>query len=479
MEASLARRSRSEQEEGQGSRPAGGAQAQVERTGDHPESGGESGWSGPWSECGVVDRGGRGNHARLPPPARRRRRRRAGPSTALPGPLPPDGIPADTAPSASARAPPRVLRRRGRLRPRGAVSAEGGGSVVVVRRRRRRWRRLEAVDDGDLPSPLAGRGRDRSPGGGVASARERRRRPDVRRRRLLRASHLGGEDREVARRLESALLRRSKVSTAAVQFRFRRGAGRRSGGVVRRPSASAPEGCPRGVAGARLPRLPVRLVPPGRSLGVPGLLGLGPGVSREPGGVLRRLGERLGDPHRPNDHHGQALGNADGGVGRAAESVRDRGTLAGVRHRGSDRRRVVVPGMFGGGNPSLRGPKCLFVGSTNDGAVSPGRALDALRMNDFSFLDERTARSRSWGRLAPRTCLIFEGAGAPNHISFLDEGTNDAMVDFLSPLLPVARALKVPVLDFDKYQVSRDSVATGRAVIPLVVEYLAQTMGVS
>ena len=55
--------------------------------------------------------------------------------------------------------------------------------------------------------------------------------------------------------------------------------------------------------------------------------------------------------------------------------------------------------------------------------------------------------------------VLFESALGgealpPNHISFLSEQTNDALVNFLSPLLPVARAIEVPVLDFDKYQVS-------------------------
>eukprot|EP00584_Thalassiosira_punctigera_P014540 CAMPEP_0172576712 /NCGR_PEP_ID=MMETSP1067-20121228/137863_1 /TAXON_ID=265564 ORGANISM="Thalassiosira punctigera, Strain Tpunct2005C2" /NCGR_SAMPLE_ID=MMETSP1067 /ASSEMBLY_ACC=CAM_ASM_000444 /LENGTH=415 /DNA_ID=CAMNT_0013369389 /DNA_START=32 /DNA_END=1279 /DNA_ORIENTATION=- len=130
-----------------------------------------------------------------------------------------------------------------------------------------------------------------------------------------------------------------------------------------------------------------------------------------------------------------------------------------------------------GGGPSLRGPGCLFVGSVGDGAVSVGRALDALREGGFASLDEDAVRSRSWGELPPRSCLIFcDPRNAPNHISFLAEETNDAMVEFLSPLLPVARALGIPVLDFDKYQTSRDSVATGNVVVPLVVDYFSQRM---
>ena len=131
-----------------------------------------------------------------------------------------------------------------------------------------------------------------------------------------------------------------------------------------------------------------------------------------------------------------------------------------------------------GGYPSLRGPHCLFIGSVNDGAVSVTRAADALRENSFVSLSKDTVRSRSREcELPSRACLIFNNPDAPpNHISFLAEGTNDAMVTFLSPLLPLARLLGVPVLDFDKYQTSRDSKATGEVVIPLIVDFLTQKM---
>ena len=130
-----------------------------------------------------------------------------------------------------------------------------------------------------------------------------------------------------------------------------------------------------------------------------------------------------------------------------------------------------------GGYPSLRGPNCLFVGSINDGAVPLIRAAGALRENNFEFLDEEAVRSRLWEILPSRAAIIFRNqSNAPNHISFLAEGPNDAMVEFLSPLLPVASALGIPVLDFDKYQLSRDSKATGEVVVPLIVDYLKQKM---
>ena len=130
-----------------------------------------------------------------------------------------------------------------------------------------------------------------------------------------------------------------------------------------------------------------------------------------------------------------------------------------------------------GGAPSLRGPKCLFVGSINDGAVSISRAVVSIQQNNFIALDESAVQNQAWGKLPARASLLFgERRNAPNHISFLAEGPNDAMVQFLSPLLPVARAANIPVLDFDKYQVSRDSKETGNVVIPLVVDYMKQMM---
>jgi len=48
------------------------------------------------------------------------------------------------------------------------------------------------------------------------------------------------------------------------------------------------------------------------------------------------------------------------------------------------------------------------------------------------------------------------------------------MIEFLSPLLLVALGLGIPVLDFDRYQISRNSKATAAIVNPLIVKYLKQ-----
>lgn len=65
-----------------------------------------------------------------------------------------------------------------------------------------------------------------------------------------------------------------------------------------------------------------------------------------------------------------------------------------------------------------------------------------------------------------------------NHIDFLSSGTNDAMVDFLSPLLPIARTLKVPLLDFDKYAEIPKSEECRVAIEGDIIEFFKDNLGV-
>lgn len=118
------------------------------------------------------------------------------------------------------------------------------------------------------------------------------------------------------------------------------------------------------------------------------------------------------------------------------------------------------------------GGNILAITSLNDGLVTLSR-LESMLPSDFARLQEATMMSNP---LPSRAVLIFDREDAPNHISFLAGNVNDSMVSFLSPLLPVAQALSIPVLDFDKYKESRDSVATANVVIPLVSSYLKQYM---
>ena len=130
------------------------------------------------------------------------------------------------------------------------------------------------------------------------------------------------------------------------------------------------------------------------------------------------------------------------------------------------------------GSSSQISGKVLFVSSMNDGVVQiRNRGGMGLIPSDYIRLEEaQLSQLESSGTLPKRAVMVFDRPDAPNHISFLTEGVNDAMVDFLSPLLPVAQALSIPVLDFDRYKESRDSIATAEVVKPLVTSYLKQHM---
>lgn len=135
--------------------------------------------------------------------------------------------------------------------------------------------------------------------------------------------------------------------------------------------------------------------------------------------------------------------------------------------------------VFLAGPPNERedtvGGDILFISSVNDGAVT----MDRLRSSIPSDLERLTEGGEfNVHNIPRRSAYVFEKLDAPNHISFLAEGPNNAMIDFLSPLLPVAQALSIPVLDFDKYKISQDSGKTAQVVIPLVVSYLKKCMDV-
>jgi hypothetical protein len=141
--------------------------------------------------------------------------------------------------------------------------------------------------------------------------------------------------------------------------------------------------------------------------------------------------------------------------------------------------RVCIAGFPGGAAAQIPG-SVLFVSSMNDGAVSLSRFGGKSAIPpDYVQLDEKelfVSATAAQKELPSRAALIFDRPDAPNHISFLAEGVNDAMIDLLSPLLPVAQALSIPVLDFDRYQVSRDSQVTAEVMRPLITRYLKQHM---
>lgn len=131
---------------------------------------------------------------------------------------------------------------------------------------------------------------------------------------------------------------------------------------------------------------------------------------------------------------------------------------------------------------STVGGRVLFISSVNDGLVTSwggGFEIpeDYTIVNnykdgneDLQWQQQLTAALASQHQ---RVAYIFrDTATAPNHISYLSETVNDAMLNFLSPLLPVTKLLGIPVLDFDKYATSRDSIPTGAILKPLITTFL-------
>jgi pimeloyl-ACP methyl ester carboxylesterase len=118
------------------------------------------------------------------------------------------------------------------------------------------------------------------------------------------------------------------------------------------------------------------------------------------------------------------------------------------------------------------GGRLLFISSVNDGAVKWGGGIRVPE--DYTMLQESQliGGGRASIMIPDRAALVFDRSNAPNHISFLSENVNDAMVSFLSPLLPVAQAFEIPVLDFDKYVISRDSAQTAAVLKPLISDFL-------
>jgi hypothetical protein len=138
----------------------------------------------------------------------------------------------------------------------------------------------------------------------------------------------------------------------------------------------------------------------------------------------------------------------------------------------------------------------LFISSVNDGAVKWGGGIripdEYTILEESQLFDTITAENSIGGgrssvitptmmnmktmtgttKIPDRSALVFDREDAPNHISFLAENVNDAMISFLAPLLPIAQAFEIPVLDFDKYVTSRDSAKTAEKLKPLILNFL-------
>jgi len=142
--------------------------------------------------------------------------------------------------------------------------------------------------------------------------------------------------------------------------------------------------------------------------------------------------------------------------------------------------RVCIAGGFRGDTRSIgKDSPVLIMSSMNDGAVTYARVKDTIP-RDFVPLNENYIAFKDdvaiMQDIPPRASFLFEGSEAPNHISFLSENVNDCMIDFLSPILPIALALGIPVLDFDRYKVSQDSDRTAQTMLPVIKKFLKQNM---
>ncbi|GAX22077.1 hypothetical protein FisN_6Hh325 [Fistulifera solaris] len=135
--------------------------------------------------------------------------------------------------------------------------------------------------------------------------------------------------------------------------------------------------------------------------------------------------------------------------------------------------RVLISGFTRQRDGSPVQGNYLLVTSMGDGLanrfLSSPDAIppDVVRLSESSILNQPIPK---------RAAIVYDRPDSPNHISFLTESTNDVMIEYLSPLLPVARLFNIPVLDFDRYQVSRDSKVTAEVYHPLIVKYMEQEM---
>ena len=131
--------------------------------------------------------------------------------------------------------------------------------------------------------------------------------------------------------------------------------------------------------------------------------------------------------------------------------------------------RVLIAGRA----PERPTSPLLFISSVNDGTVRFSGPISIS--SDYTVLEEDDSLSKLTS-IPSHSALIFNRPDGPNHISYLSKGVNDAMIQLLSPLLPVAQALSIPVLDFDKYQLSQDAEPTFEIVRPLIVNFMLQHM---
>ena len=150
--------------------------------------------------------------------------------------------------------------------------------------------------------------------------------------------------------------------------------------------------------------------------------------------------------------------------------------------------RIPIAGFFGE-NPDIKNDPLLVIASEGDnvislypkdsGAFGPQKGIASevkslgLDVEEFDGNSSSSLSKLSDSSPPPAKAFIkYTGAGSPCHISFLSSRTNDGMVTALAPLLPLARLLKIPLLDFDVYESTRDSDKVLKELVPAVSAWL-------
>jgi len=112
-----------------------------------------------------------------------------------------------------------------------------------------------------------------------------------------------------------------------------------------------------------------------------------------------------------------------------------------------------------------------------NGAPSPAEALSLSRVSGSHPFSTFESPRAAYAEPPPprRGVLLFrEGQEVvPYHISFLWEASNEAMFELLGPLIPLAKALNLFLLDFDKERDARLAAPTAALLVPALRRFFA------
>jgi hypothetical protein len=140
----------------------------------------------------------------------------------------------------------------------------------------------------------------------------------------------------------------------------------------------------------------------------------------------------------------------------------------------------MAPGPFLLGRCAIAGARpyggrdpFYIIASAGDGVIPIDRIRAAVRpdMPVASHAGQLDWEKSTSGALLINSPVTDGSRYMPSHISFLDAEANAALVRVLSPLLPLAKLLRLPTLDFDVYVQRIDAESTAAAVRPSIIEF--------